>query len=83
MFWPCVRVGRPEVLAVGRQHMVAGAHDSTVDGQPHTGLHPGTLYMLHLSTCAPSCLMGCLFSAPLFVSRDGRNMTDRRVGRVE
>lgn len=61
----------------------AGPHDSTADGQPHTGLHPGTLYVLHLSTCAPSCLISCLFSAPLFLSGDSRTMTDRRAGRVE
>lgn len=50
--------------------MVAGAHDSTVDGQPHTGLHPGSLHALHPSTCAPSCLISCLFSAPLFQDYD-------------
>lgn len=64
MFWPHMRAGRPEVLAVGLQHMVAGAHDSTVDGQPHTGLHPGTLYAsLHLCAFLPNKL-SLLCSAP-------------------
>lgn len=79
----CFWARAPDVLAVGLQHMVAGAHDGTTDGQPHTGLYPGTLHLLRLSTCVSSCLINCLFSAPLFLSRDGRNMTDRRAGGVK